>query len=186
MAFKFPSSNWQNPRGYERVPDDVQCCVCGSTHDLGRHPEEFYAVCKMHSHMQRAAVGLVVKCATEDSRISKTEFDAGRWNSYDCEAMLPHFSDELLIKHTAMTLKNCSRIKSPPSTYDEAIQLFAAELAKRLLESQARYAFMFTCEHDEGVRKIVIQPIDVGKTCTTDIVLDDAGTIERYEIRRML
>lgn len=138
MAFKFPSSNWQEPRGYERAPDAAQCCVCGSTHDPGRNPEHFYIVCRLHSNMQPVAVALIERCKAEDSQISKAEFDAGRWNSYDRDAMLPHFSDELLLEHTALTLNNCSRIKSPPATYDEAIQLYAAELAKRLQASTAR------------------------------------------------
>lgn len=186
MAFKFPSSNWQEPIGYGRAPEAVQCCVCGSTHDLGVNLEHFYAVCRLHSNMQPAAVSLVVKCEVEDSQISKAEFDAGRWNSYDRDAMLPHFSDELLLEHTALTLNNCSRIKSPASTYDEAIQLYAAELAKRLQASMAgRFGSAYPSNvNEEGVTELVIQPIGADESCTTDVVLDDE-TIERYFIRRI-
>ncbi len=130
---KFPSSNWQEPKGFEPVPDTGtwQCCVCVSTHDLG-YALSHGTVCKLHANMQPHAVRLATACRENGTRVSKDAFDAGRWNSYDRDALLPHFSDELLVEHTELTLKNCSRIRTPAATYDEAIQLYAAELAKRL------------------------------------------------------
>ena len=95
MAFKFPSSNWQEPNGFERA--EGKCVVCGSTHDLGKKielavaPEEpDLIVCRSHSHCQMHAVMIVAECVRTSTRISKAVFDVGRWNSYDRDAMLPH------------------------------------------------------------------------------------------------
>ena len=186
MAFKFPSSNWQEPNGFERA--EGRCVVCGSTHDLGKKielavaPEEpDLIVCRSHSHCQMHAVMIIAECIRTGTRISKAAFDAGRWNSYDRDAMLPHFSDELLIEHTAYTLKNCSRIRTPASTYEDVIQLYAAELSKRL---QERIGVPPSNVSEEGVTELVFQPLARGESCVADVVLDDSS-IERYEVRRM-
>lgn len=138
MAFKFPSSNWQEPSGFMRVVGESQCVCCGTSHDLGKHPEFMYIVCKKHAKCQPCAVDIVAGCRANNTRIPKDVFDAGRWNSYDRDTMLPHFCDELLVEHTALTLRNTSRFDFPASTYDEAIQLYARELAARLASSGAR------------------------------------------------
>lgn len=199
-----------------RVVGDTKCAVCDSTHDLGKCPEKMYIVCKQHANMQPHAVNIVAECRETNTRISKTFFDAGRWNSYDRDAMLPHFSDELLVEHTAYTLNNCSRINSPASTYDEAIQLYAKELALRLVSNAIRLRRMDKASVSLVERLKEYSSLDKVLTVEVNAVIDsfkdrdrrgiteiiiqpiapgqscvgdvvlDDLSIERYEIRRVL
>jgi len=66
--------------------------------------------------------------------IAIAEFEGLRMNSYERDAIIPAMSRELLIQQTVYTIKNCSPFSHGrcAATYDEALQLFAAELAKRM------------------------------------------------------
>ena len=173
---KFPSSNWQEAKGFERA--QYQCSVCPSTHDLGCTPLHG-VVCRKHANCTPEAIRLVVECREHGTRVSKDVSEAGRWNSYDRDALLPHLSDELLVEQTAYTLKNCGRLHDPATTYEEAIQLYAKELGLRLghrliddsIKELRRHPPVIT--PTPGVTEIVIQSIDVGGSCIGDVVNDD-------------
>lgn len=134
MAFKFPSQNWQEPAGFQRSPDSAKCCICDTTYDIGFLAGTTNAahLCHTHSKMTFPAINLIVFAKDTNSKVTFKEFMAGRWNSWDRDAVIPYMDNELLKYFTEHCLKNCSHIPVPASTYDDAIKLYAAELIKRL------------------------------------------------------
>jgi hypothetical protein len=116
------------------------CAVCGTRYNTKADviENELIHLCSFHILMTETALKLVLTCIRNNSRIEKVVFQAGRYNSYDRDTLLPHYSDELLIEHTEYTLNNCSLIHRPASTYEEALQLYAQELVVRLKKLSAK------------------------------------------------
>ena len=131
MAFKFKGKDWWTERGWHSAPGG-HCVVCGSSYNLGIHPEVPWTLCEFHSHCTMRAVELALECQRLNREISKNEWDLLSLNSYDRDTLIPYMSTEVLIANTQYTLQNCTRSGRPAGTYDEALQLYASELVKRL------------------------------------------------------
>ena len=133
--FKF-RTGWQHQKGFEVVTvEGSKCVVCDSTYDLGfRHPDSLF-VCSRHSNCQDFVVRMIQRLRERNQKLSTEEWSACRLNSWDRDALIPYMDDELLVLSTRNTLSNCSPFQNPlgpASTYDEAIQMYASELASRL------------------------------------------------------
>lgn len=136
MSFKCLRTYWQEKRGWHTSVAGSTCCVCG-LRDTGFHRDKGNLdLCETHSHMTLRTITLIVQCRTTDTKITEEVFEAGRYNSWDFDALIPYLEDRLLVKRAIFTLANCSRPHVPATTYDESIQLLAEELAKRLLLTQ--------------------------------------------------
>ena len=112
-----------------------KCDVCESRLDTateGRH-----TLCGFHGKMQASIVDLVKKLRAEDRLLTMAEYDELRMNSYDRGALVSLMDNALLVSQIQITLKNCSRIKRPPCTYDEAIQIYARMAAYRLRDPKS-------------------------------------------------
>ena len=73
--------------------------------------------------------------------VTPDEWRALRMNSYEREAIVPALSTETLLHHVEYCLSQCSRVRSPPSMYEEAVvRLLAPEMVKRLREQAERWA----------------------------------------------
>jgi len=139
MAFKLTpcDTSWANIAPFEPAPEGVCCEICGSRYDIGIGPEEdgSCTVCEFHSNMQTKIIRLIRQLQQQTRpSLTKAEFADMRMNSYDRGALIPYMTNELLADQINLTLKNCSRIGRPPSTYDEAIQLYALAARNRMLD----------------------------------------------------
>ena len=81
---------------------------------------------------------MMIGCKERHKKISKAEWGPPCLNSWDRDALIPMMDDEVLIQNVTLTLKNCRRFSPPASTYEDALQLYAAELVKRLERKEAR------------------------------------------------
>ena len=108
------------------------CAVCNSRFNIGIYGQ--FNLCQFHSLCQTSVIKLIQSMRSEGTYISKTKWDEIRLNSYDRDSLIPYMDDETLLSNVELTLRNCSRSSRPASTYEEALQLYAAELAKRLKE----------------------------------------------------
>jgi hypothetical protein len=144
MSFKWPSTNWQEPAGFKKVNSDrpiqnIYCSVCGSQHDLGvvelHFSNETFYLCQKHHLCTELGIRTIASCREQSRKITMTEFEAGRWNSYDRDAMVPYYEMDLLLSNIEYCMKNWSGIKYPSSTYDEAARLYLQELYNRTRQS---------------------------------------------------
>jgi hypothetical protein len=73
-----------------------------------------------------------IRALIERGNITIPEWENLRMNSWEQEEIVPAMSDELLARVIRHTLKNCNWRRKPATTYDEALQLYAEEAARRL------------------------------------------------------
>lgn len=65
--------------------------------------------------------------------ITLEKYTEMRMNSYEREYLLPLFNEEVLMHITEYAIKNCRQFRPRiATTYDEMLQVYAAELIKRL------------------------------------------------------
>ena len=65
--------------------------------------------------------------------VTSAELAELRCNSWEWEALVPAMTDEAFIGHVEHALKNCSIVKRPAASYDDAIVgVHAPEMVKRL------------------------------------------------------
>lgn len=147
MAFKFPVRDWWSERGWlsvshaqERlglpISDNLSCIICDSRRGLAVHPEHYYVVCELHSHCSVQGALLISGLRVSGTKIVMEKWKSQPLNSWDRDAIIPYMDDEVLLENVRLTLANCRKFDPPASTYDEAIQLYAAELASRLKPKQ--------------------------------------------------
>lgn len=135
--FRIKGKDWYTEKELLAAPEDSHCDVCGSGYSLAINPANRQVVCELHSNCQIGVVERLIRARASGVKIEKSEWDELRLNSYDRDALIPYISDEVLIANTEYTLQNCSRISLPAGTYDEALQLYAKELIKRLQETKS-------------------------------------------------
>jgi hypothetical protein len=71
--------------------------------------------------------------------VTLSEIKALRCNSWEWQALIPKLDDEAFQFMLEQALRNCSRIRAPATTYDEAvIGAYAPELLRRWLLSRLR------------------------------------------------
>lgn len=139
MAFKFPVQDWWTARDWCLVlSPDAQCAVCHTTRGIAMDDttDEAYPLCELHSHCTPNAVRTIIGLRNTNAKLSMQEFEASRWNSYDRDALIPFYSDEVLVWNTEYALRNVPSFESHASTYNEALQLYAKELTKRLIPNR--------------------------------------------------
>jgi len=128
----FKVTDWWTELGYIPAFAEIGCSVCGSTHGIARNGEKGWAVCRQHHHCTDAGIEAIFGARIMGLEIEPAQWEALRLNSYDRDAIIPHLSTSVLLGCLEMTLKNCSRFDPPASTYDEALQLYAGEMLRRL------------------------------------------------------
>ena len=132
MAFK--SRDWWTERGWTATGD--LCGICGSSFGVAYDPangDPQLPLCHFHSNLSETGIAEFMFHKSADRRITRERWEGLFLNSWDRDTLIPLMSDEVLCDVTANALKNCRRISQPASVYDEALQLYAAELIKRLL-----------------------------------------------------
>ncbi len=141
MAFKFKGTGWQEGKGYTKSV--FPCEICESRYDTGQFynremaiaGEKFPVLCEFHSNCTTTAINLVLCSKKSGNLVTKDVWDKLRLNSYDRDTLIPYMDNEVLGESIDFTLANCRRFDPPASVYDEALQLYAAEVRKRLAEA---------------------------------------------------
>ena len=88
-------------------------------------------LCYSHARCTSEAVMKIKTLRLEGRSLTCEEFHLMRLNSYDRDALIPWMDSSLLLENIELTLKNCSRISNPATTYEEALQLYVKEIVKR-------------------------------------------------------
>lgn len=79
-----------------------------------------------------------IRALIDRGNVTCLEWENLRMNSWERESIVPAMSNELLARTIRYALKNCNRRRVPASTYDEALQLYAEEAARRLEAANAQ------------------------------------------------
>lgn len=74
-----------------------------------------------------------IQALIDRGNVTSVELSELRCNSWEWEALIPAMTDEALVGRAEYAFSNSARVRSPASTYDEAIvSVYAPELVKRL------------------------------------------------------
>jgi hypothetical protein len=130
---KFKCNDWWTELGWTPVADSVKCVVCESKFGIAKGPlTDSQPLCSFHSKCTKTGIDTILLAKRTQQKISPTVWEPLRLNSYDRDSLIQYMDNDLLISSTEYTILNCARFDPPASVYDEALQLYAAELAKRL------------------------------------------------------
>ena len=130
--FKIPNCDLDD-EGFLRVASGI-CDVCLNTSNLFIPPDltsDHRILCYSHARCTSEAVMKIKTLRLEGRSLTCEEFHLMRLNSYDRDALIPWMDSSLLLENIELTLKNCSRISNPATTYEEALQLYVKEIVKR-------------------------------------------------------
>jgi hypothetical protein len=135
MAFKFPVRDWWTPLGWKAAPEGSQCCICDAVFGVAEAPfKEF--LCEFHSKCTLTGITTILYSKRHNRKIPLEQWMDLSLNSYDRDSLIQYQSNEVLVYNVELCLKNTQRFDPPASTYDEAIQLYAREMSKRLSEEK--------------------------------------------------
>lgn len=79
-----------------------------------------------------AMVRQEIKDLVKRGNVTPAEWKTLRLNSWERDALIPAMSDELLCAQTEYTIGNCVQFPRPAITYDNALQLYARGVVRRL------------------------------------------------------